>query len=127
MGDAFQARATHASHRACILGLGLSVGIAIALAGCHPDPAPEHETARVDTPANTASENVVTAPEDTRPAVVFFADVPTSQWLSIIHDSETGCEYISRYSWGNGSSSSITPRLNAQGKPKCGLAQEKAR
>lgn len=29
-GDAFQAHATHASHRARILGLGLSVGIAIA-------------------------------------------------------------------------------------------------
>jgi hypothetical protein len=29
-GDALRARATHASHRARILGLGLSVGIAIA-------------------------------------------------------------------------------------------------
>ena len=34
LGDAFQARATHASHRAALRRLGLSVGIAIALMGC---------------------------------------------------------------------------------------------
>lgn len=33
-GRCLAARATHASHRARILGLGLSVGIAIALSGC---------------------------------------------------------------------------------------------
>lgn len=36
LGDAFQARATHASHRANLRCLGLSVGIAIALGGCGP-------------------------------------------------------------------------------------------
>lgn len=35
-GRCLAARATHASHRARILGLGLSVGIAIALSGCTP-------------------------------------------------------------------------------------------
>jgi hypothetical protein len=45
-GDAFQARATHAPHRAEFHRLGLSVGIAIALAGCSAD---------VDDPQSEAS------------------------------------------------------------------------
>jgi hypothetical protein len=68
-GDAFQARATHASHRANLCCLGLSVGIAIALSGCGP------------------SQRDYTDDSD-------FSVHYRTGGIWLVHDKATGCEYI---------------------------------
>jgi hypothetical protein len=104
LGDAFQARATHAPHRAALRHLGLSVGIAIAssaLAACQAN--------RQDTGGE--------APRVERP-----------YGLHVWRDPETGCAYlIISEDYSNLARAALTPKLREDGKPDCAASGMEAR